>query len=137
MAWQRALKRLPTAEVETLREAQSERLQRMRGKVWTEIAGRADPSNPSTVIAPSPELLNDLICTLRIEAHEARLFGLDAPTKQQISPGPATFAQPVSDEEAERQWNRLTEDERDQFMILLQKMQGRWVERRPVETTAV
>jgi hypothetical protein len=136
-AWQRTLKRTPTADVETLRKAQSERLQRMRGKLWTEIAGRADPSNPSKVIAPSPELLNDLIGTaLRIEAREARLFGLDAPTKQQISPGPATFAQPMSDEEAERQWNRLTEDERDQFMILLQKLQGRWVEPRAVETAA-
>jgi hypothetical protein len=55
-AWQRALKRLPNADVETLRKAQSERLQRMRGKLWTEIAGRADPSNLSKVIAPNPFL---------------------------------------------------------------------------------
>jgi len=137
-AWQRVLKRLPTADVETLRKAQSERLQRMRGKLWTEIAGRADPNNPSKVIAPSPELLNDLIGTLlRIEAREARLFGLDAPTKQQISTAPATFAQPVSDEELERQWDRLTSDEQDAFMILLQKLQGRWVEPRAIETTVV
>ena len=89
------------------------------------------------MIAPSPDLLNDLIGpALGIEAGEARLFGLDASTKQQISLGPATFAQPVSDEEAERQCNRPTEDERDQFTILFQKMQGRWVQPRYVETTA-
>ena len=137
-AWQRALKRLPSADVETLRKTQSERLQRMRGKVWTEIAGRADPNNPSKVIAPSPELLNDLIGTaLRLEAREARLFGLDAPTKQQIAAAPVAFAQPMSDEEAERQWARLTPEEQDQFMVLLQKMQGRWVEPRPTDTIEV
>ena len=137
-AWQRALKRLPSADVETLRKTQSERLQRMRGKVWTEIAGRADPNNPSKVIAPSPELLNDLIGTaLRLEAREARLFGLDAPTKQQIAAAPVTFAQPMSDEGAERQWARLTSEEQDQFMVLLQKMQGRWVEPRPAEAIEV
>jgi hypothetical protein len=38
---------LPTADVDSLRKAQSERIQQMRGKLWTEIAGRADPSNPS------------------------------------------------------------------------------------------
>jgi len=68
-AWQRVLKRLPTADVETLRKAQSERLQRMRRKLWTEIAGRADPSNPSKVNAPSPELLNDLIGTVLANTH--------------------------------------------------------------------
>ena len=137
-AWQRALKRLPAADVEALRKAQSERLQRMRGKLWTEIAGRADPNNPSNVIAPSPELLNDLIGTaLRLEAREARLFGLDAPTKQQIAAPPVTFAQPMSDEEADRQWARLTPEEQEQFMMLLQKMQGRWIEPRPTETIEV
>jgi hypothetical protein len=70
----------------------------MRGKLWTEIAGRADPSNPSRVIAPSPELLNELIDTaLRIEAREARLLGPDAPTRPQISPASATFAQPITE----------------------------------------
>jgi hypothetical protein len=73
---------LPTADVDSLCKAQSERLQQMRGKLWTEIAGRADPSK---VFAPSPELLNDLSGTvLWIEAREARIFALDAPTRQQI-----------------------------------------------------
>jgi hypothetical protein len=87
------------------------------------------------VIAPSPELLNELIATvLKIEAREARLFGLDAQARQQISSAPATFAQPVSDEELERQWDRRS-DEQDAFMILLQKLQRRWVEPRAIETT--
>jgi hypothetical protein len=87
--------------------------------------------------SPSLELLNGLIGTaLRIEAREARLFGLDAPTKQQISPTPAAFGQAISDEELERQWNRLTPEEQDKFMILLAKPQGRWVEPWPFETTA-
>ena len=139
-AWDRALKRLPKADVEALRKAQSERLQRMRGKVWTEIAGRADPRDPTKVVAPSPELLNDLIGTaLRIEAREAALHGLDAPAKQQVLAATATFSQPISDEELDRQLARLTEEERETFMMLLQKLQGRWVEPPPppsIETTA-
>jgi len=46
----------PRPTVETLRKTQSERLQRMRGKLWTEIAGRAARTIRSKVIAPSPEL---------------------------------------------------------------------------------
>jgi hypothetical protein len=42
-AWERALKRLPKANVEALRKA-GRRLQRLRGKALTEIAGRADPA---------------------------------------------------------------------------------------------
>jgi hypothetical protein len=48
-----------------------------------------------------------------------------------------TFAQPISDEELGRHWDRLTSGEQDAFMILLQKMRGRWVEPRPTEAPAV
>jgi DNA-binding NarL/FixJ family response regulator len=53
-AWDRALKRLPKADVEALRKAQGERLQRMRGKLWTEIAGarRSERSDQSSRTQP-------------------------------------------------------------------------------------
>jgi hypothetical protein len=47
----------------------------MRSKLWAEIAGRADPNDPTEVIAPSQELLNDLLGTaLRIETRGAALY---------------------------------------------------------------
>ena len=130
-AWQRALKRLPKPDVEAMRTAQGERLQRMRGKVWTEIAGRADPADPTKVIPPGPQLFNDLIGTeLKIEAREAALFGLDAPTKQQIV-ATAMLGAPLSEEELDRRLDRLTVDEQHEFTRLLLKMEGRLAEPEP------
>ncbi len=123
-----------------MRKVQGERLQRMRGKVWSEMAGRADPGDPTKVIAPSPEMLNNLIGTaLKIETREATLFGLDAPTKSAVEPVFTGHA--VDEEEMARQWDRLTNEEQEFLMMLLQKLQGRLVEPLPaiengsIETT--
>jgi hypothetical protein len=75
---------------------------------------------------PSPIPVNALVTTaLRIEARDARLFGLDAPTKQQILAAMVTFGQPISDQELDRRLARLTEAEKMQFVRLLNKRDGR------------
>jgi hypothetical protein len=67
------------------------------------------------------------------------VFGLDAPTKAQVLS--AAVGQSVSDQELDVQLARLTPEEQDTFMMLLQKLQGRWVqppaiEEGSIETTA-
>ena len=57
----RVLKRLPKADIEALRKAQGERLQRMRGKVWSELSSTGDP-----------ELINALTGTLLRRSRRAR-----------------------------------------------------------------
>jgi hypothetical protein len=74
---------------------------------------------------------------VKVGRHEAVIFGLDAPSKSEVLT--AAVGQPISDEELGRQWDRLTPDEQDTFMMLLQKLQGRWVEPQTdtsIETTA-
>jgi quercetin dioxygenase-like cupin family protein len=74
---------------------------------------------------------------VKVSRHEAMMFGLDAPAKSDVV---AHFTgQPISDEELDAGLARLTEQERETFMMLLQKLQGRWVEPPPpsIETTAV
>jgi hypothetical protein len=73
---------------------------------------------------------------IKLGRHEALIFGYDAPTKQVVS---HFGSQPISDEELDAGLARLTEEEQEQFMMLLQKLQGRWVEPPPpasIETTA-
>ena len=97
------LRRIPVADIEAMRKAQGERIQRLRSKIWAEMAGRPDPADPARTI-PSPIPVNDLVTTaLRIEAREAALHGLDAPAKQQVLAATATFSQPISDEELDIQ----------------------------------
>jgi hypothetical protein len=134
--YKRALKLIPKAGVDEMRKLEAERIADLRQRIWSELAGRPDPSDPNRTLRPSPERLADLVRTaLRISRHEAMVFGLDAPTKLEALAG--LPSQPMSDEEAERQWDRLTPEEQDQFMELLRKMQGRWVEPRPTEATEV
>jgi hypothetical protein len=136
-AWGRALKRLPKADVEAMRKMESERIRDLRFRVWNELAGRPDPNDPAKTVRPEPGLVIDLVDkAIKIARHEARLFGLDTSSTQQVVS--TVVGQPISDEELDQGLARLTEQERDTFMMLLQKLQGRWVEPPPssIETTA-
>ena len=137
MAWNRALKRLPAADVEAMRKLSEERIQQMRQKIWSEMAGRRDPNDPNRTI-PSNIPITELVDrAVRIDRHEAMLFGLDAPTKSDVLT--RVTGQPISDEQLDEGLARLTEQEREQFMMLLAKLEGRWVEPPPppsIETTA-
>jgi hypothetical protein len=136
LLYKRALNLTPKADVEEMRKLEAERIADLRQRIWSELAGRPDPADPNRTLRPDPETLADLVRTaIRISRHEALVFGLDAPSKAEVV---AAFSgQPVSDEELERQWNRLTSEEQDQFMVLLAKLQGRWVEPRALEDGAV
>jgi hypothetical protein len=68
-AVKRTLRAIPVKAAEEARQAMAERLQRMRFKAWE--AAKANPVGA----------LNALI---KIEEREAKLFGLDRPTKVQI-----------------------------------------------------
>jgi hypothetical protein len=136
-AWHRALKRLPKPDVDAMRLMASERIAAMRQKIWGELAGRPDP-NDRTKTIPSDIPVTELIDrALKIDRHEAVLFGLDAPSKQQVAS--TVVGQPISDAELDAGLARLSEEEREQFMMLLQKLEGRWVEPPPpsIETTAL
>lgn len=122
MAFNRAVKRLPKTDVEALRKLQAERIHQMRLKVWTELSKGGDTA-PSEL--PVTELIDRAI---KIERHEALLFGLDAPAKQQVDYRNGGSAQAISDEELDIQLARLTDEERETYMRLTAKMQGRWVE---------
>jgi len=136
-AWDRALKRLPKADVEAMRKMESERIRDLRFRIWNELAGRPDPNDPAKTVRPEPGLVIDLVDkAIKIARHEARLFGLDTPSTQQVAS--PIVGQPISDEELDRQLARLTEEEMDTFMRLTAKLQGRWVEPPPppsIETT--
>jgi hypothetical protein len=68
---------------------------------------------------------------VKIEIREAHLYGLDAPKKAEIMA--AVTGQAISDEELYIQLARLTPQERETFMMLCQKMEGRWVEPPAIE----
>jgi len=140
-AWASALRLISEVEREQIRKVHGERLQRMRAKVWGEMAGREapDPANPGKKIIvynyPIPDLIDR---ALKIEIREAKLFGLDAPTRNEVS-GPE--GQPISllagvdAKDLERRLNRLTTEEQSTFIQLLNKMDGRGTFE-DVETTA-
>jgi hypothetical protein len=136
-ALKRALYRLPKADVVALRKLQAERIQDMRLKVWGEISGRQD-ENGRTI--PSEIPITQLIDrALKIERHEAVLFGLDAPAKAHVAVDDAgAGGHLMTDEELDAGLARLTEEEKDEFMRLLAKIRGYWIEPEPlsVETTA-
>jgi hypothetical protein len=66
-----------------------------------------------------------------IDRQEADLYGLNAPKKSEIAP--MVVGQAISDEELDIQLARLTSEERETFMMLCQKMEGRWVEPPAIE----
>lgn len=69
MAFNRAIKRIPPADVEVFRKLEGERITDKRRRIWSEFAGRSmevpDPDNPGRMktITVRPELdqVNDLI----------------------------------------------------------------------------
>jgi hypothetical protein len=145
-AFKRAVVRIPKADIEALRKLEGERIQTMRFSLFNELAGRErevdDPDNPGKkkriTFRPEPELVIDIVDkAVKVSRHEALLFGLDAPTKADIVS--RVTGQAISDEELDAGLARLTEEEREQFMMLLAKLEGRWVEPPPpsVETTAI
>ena len=138
MAFNRALKRIPPADVQLMRKLEGERITDMRRRIWSELAGRADPQDPTKTTRPNVEQIAILIDrAIKVGRHESLLFGMDAPTKADIVSRVA--GQAISDEELDAGLARLTEEEREQFMVLLAKLEGRWVEPPPpsVETTAI
>jgi hypothetical protein len=70
-----------------------------------------------------------------IDRQEAELYGLNAPKKAEAFP--AVTGQAISDEELDIWLGRLTPQERETFMILLAKAQGRWVEPPTIEDQGV
>jgi len=135
--YRKALKAIPRADVEEYRKLETERIADLRQRLWSELAGRADPADPTKTIRPDTETTMGIIRTaVRLARHEAMLFGLDAPIKADIS-GTFGAAQPITDEEAAMRWGRLTTDEQETWMRLQAKMDGRWTEPLAIETTAV
>jgi 2-oxo-4-hydroxy-4-carboxy--5-ureidoimidazoline (OHCU) decarboxylase len=63
---------------------------------------------------------------VKIEIREANLYGLDAPKKSDVIA--AVTGRALSDEELDAGLARLTSEEQETFMMLLQKFQGRWGE---------
>jgi hypothetical protein len=147
-AFNRAIKRFPPADVELLRKLQSERLNDSRRRLYSELAGRQeqvpDPEHPGQMktitVRPDVSEVGVLVGRLlNVDEHEAALYGLYAPKKSEVAA--AVVGQAISDEELDQQLARLTPEEQDLFMTLLQKLQGRWVappaiEEGSVETTA-
>jgi hypothetical protein len=135
--YKRALEATPKADIEELRKLEAERIADLRQRIWTGLAGKPDPDDPTKTIRPEGETLATLVnAAIRLSRHEAMVFGLDTAMKNELV---ASFVgRTLSDEELARQWDRLTLEEQEHFMQLLAKLQGRWVEPRPssIETTA-
>ena len=72
---------------------------------------------------------------LNVDEHEADLYGLYAPKKSEVAA--AVVGQAISDEEVDIRLARLTPEERDTFMMLVQKMEGRWVEPPAIEDQSI
>ena len=111
-----------------------------RRRVYSELAGRQeqvpDPEHPGltktiTVRPTIEEVYAGVDRIVRIEIREANLYGLDAPKKSHVAA--AVVGQAISDEELDIQLARLTPQERETFMMLMQKLQGRWVEPPAIE----
>ena len=73
---------------------------------------------------------------MRLSQREAALFGLDAPTKSAMIVSEAV-GRLFSPEEIDIQMATLTPAERDTFMMLIAKMQGRLVEPPAIEEGSV
>jgi hypothetical protein len=115
-AFERAAKRIPKKETELLRKLQSERLDAMRRRIFTELAGRekeiSDPDNPGrpkrVTVQPEVGDVGMLIGRLlAVEQREADLYGLDAPKKSEIM-GALKGQRSMTPEELDLQLARLT-----------------------------
>jgi hypothetical protein len=73
--------------------------------------------------------------TDRLARHEAMVFGLDAPSKMEVAAG--LMGPEIDKEEIDIRLARLTPQERDTFMMLIAKMDGRWVEPPAIEEGSV
>ena len=119
-----------------MRKLEGERIAELRQRVWTDLAGKPDPKDPTRTVRPEGETLATLIgAAMRLSQREAALFGLDAPTKSAIIP--EGVGRLFSPEEIDIQLARLTEAEQDTFMMLIAKMQGRLVESAAIEEGSV
>jgi hypothetical protein len=136
-AFDRAAKRIPKKDVELLRKLSSERLNDARRRVYIELAGRQeqvpDPQNPGqmktiTVRPTVQEVYDGVDRILKIEAREAKLYGLDAPNKSDTPPAFTVGPPSLTDEEIEIRWGRLTEEEQRTYLRLEAKLDGRWVD---------
>jgi DNA-binding CsgD family transcriptional regulator len=133
-AWHRVLRRLPAADLEELRKAQGERITLLLQKAWGEFSGRRDSSGD--LVLPTVDQVNDLIASaLKIERHEAIIFGLDAPTKSAVVSAIVTHT--IGDDELDNQLGRLTTAEQEKYMELVAKMEGRLVGPEPVEQASI
>jgi hypothetical protein len=139
-AFDRAVKRIPPKDADLLRTLQSERFADYRRRLFTELAGREkpDPANPGQKVTVRPEVaeVGALVGRLAaIDRQEADLYGINAPSKSEVRA--AVTGQAISDEELDIWIGRLTPQERETFMMLLAKAQGRWVEPPTIEGQGV
>ena len=143
-AFDRATRRIPSKDAEMLRKLQSERLNDARRRVYSELAGRTeqvpDPEHPgqtkTVTTRPTVEQVYAGVDRIvKIEIREANLYGLDAPKKSEVLA--AVTGQVVSDEELDAWLGRLTPEERETFMMLIAKAQGRWVAPPAIEDQGV
>ena len=134
--YRKALRAIVHPAVEEFRKLEAERIADLRQRIWSEMAGRPDPNDPTKTIRPDPGLLVDLVDkAIKISRHEAMVFGYDAPSKSEIAS--QVISRPISDAEMDEQLARLTQEEQDEFMRLCRKMAGRGLEAEPsIETTA-
>jgi hypothetical protein len=57
----RAVKRMPPGDVEFMRKMEGERITDMRRRIWSELAGRPDPVDPTKTIRPGPSLMMEIL----------------------------------------------------------------------------
>jgi hypothetical protein len=93
---------------------------------WDRLAANPGALKRVTVRPEVSEVATLVGRLLDVEKREADLYGIDAPKKAQALS--AVTGQTLSDEEADVGLARLTSEEQETFMMLLQKFQGRWVE---------
>jgi hypothetical protein len=129
----KAINLIPAASVEQLRTLQGERITEYRRRIYMELAGRPHPkfpNDPSKTIRPSVRNVFRLLDRLlKIDGHEAILWGLYAPRQAQAASVPV--GESISDKELDDQLARLTNAETEEFMRLNRKLQGRGVDLGP------
>jgi hypothetical protein len=120
----------PKADVEEMRKLEAERIADLRQRIWARLAGQTDKEG-----RPIPPDNEDLVLLInqavRLSRHEAMIFGLDAPSKTEVHS--SIVGARTSDAELDIKLARLTPDEQDQFMVLVRKMDGRYVEPPEIE----
>lgn len=128
--YKKALRLTPKADVEEMRKLEAERIADLRQRIWGRLAGHQDKDGRT--IPPDNEDLVALVGqAIRLARHEAMVFGLDSPSKNEVHP--SIVGARTSDEELDIMLARLTPDEQDQFMILVRKMESRYVEPPAIE----